>query len=203
MLGVLLLLLSACGNGGGGNASPIASSTPRLAARQVLSFPNVGIPDSGSLDPAQGPDPNTSLIVSMLYSGLVALDAQSNVVPDQATWQISPNNKVYTFHLKPRLLFSDGTAVTAKSYVYTLTRALLPATASPIAAYYEGNIVGANNVISGKAKTLAGVKALNDQTLRITLTQPTPDFLYLLTNPIFFPFKSAGDRDVWGGKLGQ
>ena len=187
LLGVLLLLLSACGNGGGGNASPIASSTPRLAARQVLSFPNVGISDSGSLDPAQGPDPNTSLIVSMLYSGLVALDAQSTVVPDQATWQISPNNKVYTFHLKPTLLFSDGTAVTAKSYVYTLTRALLPAIASPIAAYYEGNIVGANNVISGKAKTLAGVKALNDQTLQITLTQPTPDFLYLLTNPIFFP----------------
>jgi oligopeptide transport system substrate-binding protein len=184
----MLLLLTACGsNESAGNAIHTATSTPRLAARQVLSFPNVGISDSGSLDPAQGPDPNTSIIASMVYSGLVTLDAQSNVMPDQATWEILANNKVYTFHLKPNILFSDGTPVTAQTYVYTLTRALLPAVNSPIAAYYEGAIVGANNVMSGKAKTLTGVKALNAQTLQITLTQPTPYFLYLLTNPIYFP----------------
>ncbi|HLX39409.1 MAG TPA: peptide ABC transporter substrate-binding protein [Ktedonobacteraceae bacterium] len=188
LFGVMLLLLAACGsNGSGGNAIRTLSSTPRLAAHQVLSFPNVGIADSGSLDPAQGPDPNTSLIVTMVYSGLVTLDAQSNVIADQATWDISTNNKVYTFYLKPDIFFSDGTPVTAQNYVYTLTRALLPAVNSPIAAYYEGPIVGANNVMSGKAKTLTGVKALNAQTLQITLMQPTPYFLYLLTNPIFFP----------------
>ncbi len=184
----MLLLLTACGNGGsGGNASPTAGITPKLATRQVLSFPNVGIPDSGSLDPAQGPDPNTAIIVTMVYSGLVTLDANSNVLPDQATWEISPDNKTYTFHLKPNILFSNGTPVTAQSYVYTLTRALLPAEGSPVATLYEGPIVGANNVSSGKTRILAGVKALNAQTLRITLTQPTPYFLYLLTNPIFFP----------------
>src|SRR5579863_8254231 len=188
LFGVMLLLLAACGsNGSGGNAIRTLSSTPRLAAHQVLSFPNVGIADSGSLDPTQGPDPNTSLIVTMVYSGLVTLDAQSNVIADQATWDISTNNKVYTFYLKPDIFFSDGTPVTAQNYVYTLTRALLPAVNSPIAAYYEGPIVGANNVMSGKAKTLTGVKALNAQTLQITLMQPTPYFLYLLTNPIFFP----------------
>ncbi|MHB8599326.1 MAG: peptide ABC transporter substrate-binding protein [Ktedonobacteraceae bacterium] len=188
LFGVMLLLLTACGsNESGGNAIPSTTSTPRLAARQVLSFPNVGIADSGSLDPAQGPDPNTSIIASMVYSGLVTLDAQSNVIPDQATWEISANNKVYTFHLKPGIVFSDGTPVTAQTYVYTLTRALLPVVNSPIAAYYEGVIVGASNVMSGKAKTLAGVKALNAQTLQITLTQPTAYFLYLLTNPIYFP----------------
>ena len=182
------MLLTACGsNESAGNAIPAATSTPRLAARQVLSFPNVGIPDSGSLDPAQGPDPNTSIIATMVYSGLVSLDAQSNIIPDQATWDISANNKVYTFHLKPGIAFSDGTPVTAQTYVYSLTRALLPVVASPIAAYYEGPIVGANNVMSGKAKTLAGVKALNAQTLQVTLTRPTPYFLYLLTNPIYFP----------------
>ena len=188
LLGVMLLLLTACGsNGSGGNAVRTISSTPKLATRQVLSFPNVGIADSGSLDPAQGPDPNTSLIVTMVYSGLVTLDAQSNVIADQATWDISTNNKVYTFYLKLGIFFSDGSPVTAQNYVYTLTRALLPSVNSPIAAYYEGPIVGANNVMSDNAKTLTGVKALNAQTLQITLTQPTPYFLYLLTNPIFFP----------------
>src|SRR5579872_2331545 len=118
LFGVMLLLLTACGsNGNGGNAVPVATSTPRLAARQVLSFPNVGISDSGSLDPAQGPDPNTAIITTMVYSGLVTLDAQSNVIADQATWEISADNKVYTFHLKQDILFSDGSPVTAQSYV--------------------------------------------------------------------------------------
>ena len=184
----MLLLLVACGsNSNGGTAIRSTTSTPRLAPHQVLSFPNVGISDSGSLDPAQGPDPNTSIIATMVYSGLVTLDAQSNVIADQATWEISADNKVYTFHLKPDILFSDGTSVTAQSYVYTITRALLPSVNSPIAAYYEGAIAGANNVMNGKAKTLTGVKALNAQTLQITLTRPTPYFLYLLTNPIYFP----------------
>ena len=191
--------------------TPTATGTPKLAAHQVLSFPNVGIADSGSLDPAQGPDANTSLIINMIYSGLVSLDVHSNVQPDQASWDISTNNKVYTFHLKPDIYFSDGTPVTAQSYVYTLTRALLPSVNSPIALFYEGAIVGANAVANGKTTTLAGVKALDAQTLQITLTQPTPYFLELLTNPIYFPlnqqvidtYGTAWTNDVAGVGIGS
>lgn len=214
-LGALLLVLSACGSNGnaigGGGVTPTATGTPKLAAHQVLSFPNVGIADSGSLDPAQGPDANTSLIINMIYSGLVSLDVHSNVQPDQASWDISTNNKVYTFHLKPDIYFSDGTPVTAQSYVYTLTRALLPSVNSPIALFYEGAIVGANAVANGKTTTLAGVKALDAQTLQITLTQPTPYFLELLTNPIYFPlnqqvidmYGTAWTNDVAGVGIGS
>src|SRR6266480_687920 len=185
----LLLILAACGNGGGGTI-PITNGAPKLAARQILTFPNVGAADSASLDPAlvaEATDPNTSLIVSMIYTGLVKSDINLNVLPDQATWDISPDGKVYTFHLKPGIMFSDGTPITAQTYVYTLTRALLPEVKSGIATFFEGAIVGANDVNSGKTKTLAGVKAIDDQTLQITLTQPTPYFLEVLTNPLYFP----------------
>lgn len=193
---LLLVLLTACGSDNTTAPSPQQTPTPSLAAKQVLVLPNVGASDVGYLDPAQepnantqgqGPDANSALVISMLYTGLVRLDANLQVLPDQATWVISPDGKVYTFHLRPDIAFSDGTSVTAQTYVYTLTRALLPEVKAPMAAFYEANIVGAADVNAGKAKSLRGVKALDTLTLQITLTQPTPYFLTLLTNAIYFP----------------
>jgi len=180
----LLLILAACG---GSSTNSISNATSTLAADQTLILPNVGTSDIGDLDPALGPDANSAVAVGMIFSGLVKSDKSLNVLPDQATWDISPDNKVYTFHLKPGITFSDGTPVTAQSYVYTLTRALLPEVKSGIASFFEGAIVGANDVNNGKTKALAGVKAINDQTLQITLTQPTPYFLEVLTNALYFP----------------
>ncbi len=179
----LLLALTACG--GGGNTP--ANGSPTQAPRQVLTFPNVGTTDIGFLDPALGPDANSAIAVGMVYSGLVKSDINLNVIPDQATWDISNNNTVYTFHIKPGITFSDGTPVTAQTYVYTLTRALLPEVKSGIASFFEANIVGADAVSSGKTRTLAGVKALDAQTLQITLTKPTPYFLEVLTNSLYYP----------------
>jgi ABC-type oligopeptide transport system substrate-binding subunit len=184
-LSVLLLVLAACSSGT--TTAPTTNATPALASNQVLTFPNVGTQDIGVLDPAQGPDANSAIAVNMIYSGLVRFDKNLNVVPDQATYSISSDNKTYTFTLKPGITFSDGTPVTAQSYVYTLTRALLPEVQSPIATLFEGPIVGANNVNTGKTKVLEGVKALNDTTLQITLTKPTAYFLQVLATTISFP----------------
>lgn len=185
----VILLLTACGAPVGNVvATPtVTGSATKPPVRQVLTLPDVGSADSLPLDPAVTTDANSQMIMNMIYSGLVRDDANFNVHPDQATWEVSTNNKVYTFHLLSNIMFSDGTPVTAQSYVYTLTRALLPQTQSPDAALYMGMIVGARAVMAGKTTTLAGVRALNSQTLQITLTQPTPYFLQLLTNPIYFP----------------
>jgi oligopeptide transport system substrate-binding protein len=184
---VFLLALTACGGDG---TTPTTNGSPVPSSKQVLRFPNVGIADANSafLDPAQGPDANTAQVVGMIYSGLVRSDINLNVIPDQAaSWDISSDNKVYTFHLRQGLTFSDGTPITAQTYAYTLTRALLPEVKSPIAAFFEAAIAGANDVNNGKTKTLTGVKAIDSQTLQITLTQPTPYFLEVLTNSLYFP----------------
>jgi len=191
LTGIVILLLTACGTSGGGVVVPTStSSVTKPPVRQVLTFPDVGSADSLPLDPAVTTDSNTQLIMTMIYSGLVRDDVNFNVQPDQATWDVSADNKVYTFHLSPNIRFSDGTPVTAQSYVYTLTRALLPEVQSPQAALFMGMIVGARDVMAGKTKTLAGVRALNSETLQITLEQATPYFLQLLTNPIYFPLNA-------------
>ena len=178
---LLTILLAACGG------SPSASTnSSAIAAKQVLTFPNVGTTDIGVFDPALGPDANSALAINMVYSGLVRTDKSLNVIPDQATWHISDDKKTYTFNIKSGITFSDGTPVTAQSYVYTWTRALLPEVGSPVSSYLEGPIAGSDKVINGKSKTLSGVKAIDDHTLQVTLSQPTPYFLEDLTTSIFF-----------------
>ena len=181
----LMLLISACG---GGNSGQNVNGT--LASKQILTFPNVGTSDIAVMDPAQGPDSNSAIVVNMVYSGLARFDKNLNVVPDQATWTISPDRKVYTFTLKPGITFSDGTPVTAQTYVYTLTRALTASVQSPISTLFLGNIVGAADLNSGKATTLSGVRALNDTTLQITLTQPTEYFLQVMASSVAFALNS-------------
>lgn len=188
LFAVLLTVLAACG----GSTTPSGnSSSTSPAAKQVLKFPNVGTNDVARLDPASGPDSNSNLAINMVFSGLVRSDKDLNVLPDQATWDVSSDNKVYTFHLKSGVTFSDGTPVTAKTYVYTWTRALLPAAQSPIAATLEGSIVGAQDMINGKSKTLPGVKAIDDSTLQVTLVRPTAYFLQLLTVSLFYPLNQS------------
>lgn len=180
-LSILALILAACG----GSTSAPGTNT-NLAANQVLVFPNVGTADVATMDPAQGPDANSAVAVGMVYSGLVKFDKNLNIVPDQANWSISDDRKTYTFTLKPGLKFSDGTPVTARTYVYTLTRALFPEVKSPIAAFFLGNIAGASDVANGKTKILKGVQAINNTTLQITLTQPAEYFLDIMANSIGF-----------------
>ena len=185
LLSTLLIMLAACG--GASTTTPTINGTPTLASSQVLTFPNVGTRDIGVLDPALGPDSNSAIAVGMIYTGLVKFDKNLNVMPDQATWVISPDNKVYTFNLKQGITFSDGTPVTAQSYVYTLTRALLPDVKSPIASFFLGPIAGSDNVSNGKTRTLTGVKAIDKNTLQITLKQPAAYFLQIMANSIAYP----------------
>ena len=185
-LSALLLILAACG--GSASTTPTTSGTHPLASSQVLVFPNVGTQDLGVLDPAQGPDANSAIAVGMIYSGLVKFDQNLEVVPDQAySWTISPDNKTYTFKLKPGIMFSDGTPVTAQTYVYTLMRQILPQVQGGFAQGFFGIIDGANDVINGKTTVLRGVRALDDSTLQITLTQPAAYFLDLMATSFCFP----------------
>jgi oligopeptide transport system substrate-binding protein len=201
LFATMLMLLEACGGGAS------TSTNKPTSQSQVLRFPNVGTADIGKPDPASGPDANSNLAISMIFSGLVRSDKNLNVIPDQATWDISQDNKVYTFHIKPGITFSDGTPVTAQTYVYTWTRALLPEVKSPIAPVLEESIVGAQDVNSGKTTTLAGVKALDNQTLQVTLVRPTAYFLQLLTVSLFYPlnenlinkYGQTGWVDHWAG----
>ncbi len=196
----LIVLFVACSTNSDGNGAK-SNATIASAAQQVLKFPLVGTMNIATLDPVRTHSYNETLVMDMLYSGLVRTDKNLNVIPDQATWQLSADHKIYTFMLKPQIAFSDGTPVTAQSYIYTWTRALLSANTSATAFSLLSPILDATVVHSGKTQILMGVRALNASTLQVTLTKPAPYFLAALTDPLFFPLNqklvARYDREGW------
>lgn len=55
-----------------------------------------------------------------IYSGLVKSDDDLQMVPDLAeSWEMSPDGKIYTFHLKKGIKWQDGTDFTADDVLFT------------------------------------------------------------------------------------
>lgn len=123
----------------------------------------------------------------LLFSGLVSFDPQLNLTPDLAeTWDISPDGTIYTFHLRENAKFHDGRPVTAQDVIYSWERAASPAIQSDTALTYLGDIVGIRELASGQVKHAAGLIAVDEQTLQITIDAAKPYFLYKLTYPTSF-----------------
>ncbi len=126
-------------------------------------------------------------IVGAIFSGLVKLNAELEVVPDLAEgWEVSEDRTVYTFRLLENARFHDGRTVTAEDIKYSWERALHPDTESAVAETYLGDIVGAAALAAGETDGLEGVQALDDRTLQVTITGPFPYFLAKLTYPTSF-----------------
>ena len=134
------------------------------------------------LDPALVQDATSAAYVVEIFSGLVTLDEQLRVAPDLAErWEISPDGKRYTFFLREGAQFQDGKSVQASDFKYSLERACSPQLASPVAASYLGDIVGAQAVMQGQATQISGVRVLDERTLEITIDSPKAYFLSKLT----------------------
>jgi len=157
--------------------TPVSMPSSLYHLRVDWPFPPV------SLDPAMAADVDTSGVVDQLFSGLVSLSTDLEVIPDLArSWEVRADGKEYVFQLRDDVRWSDGTPVKAGDFVYAWRRVLDPATQSPVAgllydvqgarAYHEGENVDPDNV---------GVRSIDDTTLVVTLEAPTSYFLYLLT----------------------
>ena len=128
----------------------------------------------------------------LAYSGLVAFDPHLNLTPDLAsTWNVSPDGTVYTFYLRPNAKFHDSRPVTAQDFVYSWERALSPALHSDTAPTYLGDIVGAEEMLSGRTEHVSGLKVLDEHTLQVTIDAPKPYFLLKLTYPTAFVVDKA------------
>src|SRR3954454_3428965 len=78
------------------------------AAGSTLTWSLEGINDLNSLDPAKATDAPVNTVLSLIYGGLVRLDADLHVAPDLAeSWTISDDNLTYTFKLRADAKFSD------------------------------------------------------------------------------------------------
>jgi peptide/nickel transport system substrate-binding protein len=117
--------------------------------------------------------------VQLYLMGFADKNGQAGAVPVPEAavgypW-VSRDGRTYTFTIKRGLRFSDGTTVTAASFAYSLNRALNPALQS-VGAYHIIDIVGAREVIDGKAQVASGISVPRRYTLVVRLIRPAPDF---------------------------
>ena len=107
---------------------------------------------------------------------------------------VSRGGRTYTFAIRPGYRFSppSNQPVTAETFRYSIERALSPKLASypyqhvPPGPQLISDIQGERAFRHGAATHISGLRAHGD-TLSITLTRPSPDFLERLTTPFFCP----------------
>ncbi|UTV30908.1 peptide ABC transporter substrate-binding protein [Photobacterium atrarenae] len=171
-------------------AMPYPAGT-QLAEKQEITLNNGA--EVTSIDPAkQAAEPAFNLGRD-LFEGLTTQDKQGQTVPGVAThWDVNANNTVYTFHLRDSK-WSNGEPVTAHDFVYSWQRLLDPKTASPYAWFAAiPGIKNADAIMNGEAAPSSlGVRALDDHTFEVTLEEPIPFFIKLLSHPVMAPVHQA------------
>lgn len=123
-------------------------------------------------------------VTSVIFARLIGWDSHGKLVPELAeSWQVSDDNKTYTITLRPGLVYSDNSPVTAADIAFTLTLLYDPA--------YDGefdislaHIAGGDEYKAGKADSISGIEVLDHRTVRITTTEPGATTLQTIGGPI-------------------
>lgn len=125
-----------------------------------------------------------------LYEGLVNVDpVDLHPIPGVAErWEISPDGKTYTFHLRADARWSNGEPVTARDFLYAWQRMLTPSLAAEFAFYYYP-VINAERFNKGELRDFAqvGFRAPDDRTVEVRLDNPTPYLLNVMARAPFYP----------------
>jgi oligopeptide transport system substrate-binding protein len=159
--------------------------------RADLVFINGAEPET--LDPAIITGQPEGRIVNALFEGLCAYEENGQAVPGVAErWEMAPDGKTYTFHLRPEARWSDGTPLTARDFVQSWQHTLTPSTGSQY-NYQLYPIKNAQAFAEGKLADFSqvGVREADAHTLVVTLENPTPYFLQLCAFPTLHPVPVA------------
>ncbi|MBT2288077.1 peptide ABC transporter substrate-binding protein [Paenibacillus albidus] len=218
MLALVLVIGTVLAGCGGNNANTGNSASPtnaaatdapanegaeggeKLAADQTLKINLSSEPPT--FDPQQAQDSTSNAILKLMYEGLTRQNAETGKAEEgmAESWDISADGLVYTFHLRDAK-WSNGDAVTAKDFAFAWQRVLDPKAeqAAPYAyqLFYLKNAEAYND---GKVTDFSqvGVKAVDDKTLEVTLNNPTPYFLGLLSFYTYYPVHSSvKDNAKW------
>ncbi|MER5635841.1 ABC transporter substrate-binding protein [Kitasatospora sp. NPDC002227] len=175
-------------SGGGGNASGIVQAW-------------WGDPQN-PLEPVNTNEVNGGAVLNMIFTGLVAYDPKtskpSNANADSIT---SSDQQNWTVKLKPGWKFSDGTTVTASSYVDAWNYGAL-ATNKQLNSSFFQYVQGYDDVApakgSPKAQTMSGLKVVDDNTFTVALTQKFSTWPSTLGYSAFYPVPKAFFSDHAG-----
>lgn len=159
------------------NATAFAAVVPdnvQLHPVQKLVRNNAAEPQS--LDPHKIQGVPESNIARDQFEGLTIASLDGETIPGVAESWENDEGKVWRFKIRKDAKWSNGDPLTAHDFVYSWQRIVDPNTASPYASYLEyAHIANVNDIVAGKQPPEnLGVKALDDYTFEVTLTESIP-----------------------------
>ncbi|MCG5219867.1 ABC transporter substrate-binding protein [Streptosporangium soli] len=186
---LLALAVAACGGGGGTSSTPDATGGGDAAVRMEIGEPQK------LFYPSDTTETEGAEVLAALFTPLVKYDDDKKVVNDLAASIESTDNKVWTVKLKPGYTWHNGEPVIAQNYVDAWNFASYQDNAQS-ASYFFGRIAGYADLAPGegktpKAKEMSGLKAVDDSTLEVTLTNPFSQFPVMLGYTAFYPLPKA------------
>lgn len=172
----------------------VAAEVPEgivLAKEQKL-VRNNGV-EPQSLDPHKINGVPESHLARDLFEGLVNTDAKGDIIPGVAESWENDDYKVWRFNIRKDAKWSNGDPVTAHDFVYSWKRLVDPSTASPYASYLQyAHVENIEEIVNGQMDSeMLGVKALDDYTFEVTLSEPIPYLDMLVAHSSVFPVHQA------------
>ncbi|MCA2305546.1 ABC transporter substrate-binding protein [Mycobacterium intracellulare] len=187
VVAAMLVVASLAGCGGG-------VLSPDLVVVNGGEPPNPLIP-TGTNDSQGG------RILDRLFAGLMSYDATGHPSPEVAQSIDTTDNVNYRVVLKPGWTFTDGSPVTAHSFVDAWNYGALSTNGqlqqsffSPIDGFDA--VAGLTGDGTPTATTMSGLRVINDLEFTVRLKAPTIDFRMRLGHSAFYPLPRAAFRDM-------
>ncbi len=178
----------------------VADGQAHAADGHVLRRWNQAEPET--LDPQKSTGLPDSQVEQDIYEGLTIWDVNKHPAPGIAErWDVSADNKTYTFHLRHDAKWSNGDPVTSADFLYSFRRLVDPKTASGDIDSVR-DVVNAEAINAGTIKDPAqlGVEAPDPYTFVVHLIAPNLILPELFTARFVYPLHRAtveGHPDDW------
>ncbi len=217
ILAVLAMIVAACGSdegddttttaGGGADTTEASgpdttepSESPDTTEAESMMGGTVrgSLSEPPAIDAQLVSDSEGFEVARLLWDGLTLYDpAGGAVIPGAAeSWEPNEDNTVWTFNLREGMTFSDGTPVTAQSFVDGFNRLADPDLGSSV-EYHGGShgahILGWDDVSGGEGtgvvgdEQVEGIAAVDDLTFQLTLDASLALVPKIVAHPAFSP----------------
>ena len=147
------------------------------------------------IDPYNVQEDQGTQVVFQLFDSLTTYDFKNSKLIGAAakSWEASDDALVFTFHLVEGAKFHNGDSVDAKAFKRGWERVVNPAThnSPSVVSYHLALVKGYDELLAGDATELTGVEAVDDTTLKVTLTAAYADFPYVCAHPALAPVPQA------------
>ncbi|MDP9102282.1 MAG: ABC transporter substrate-binding protein [Actinomycetota bacterium] len=164
----------------------------------------VGITAPGTVDPGSDYEPSGDLVLRTMCDPLIAVDGATGTLRPAlaASWVVTDGGRRVVVRLRQGVHFPDGSALTADDVAYSLSRvaaAEYASAASALLAPIDGFPQVHGDVATDSdtdRRRLSGVHVLDRQSLQISFSRPSADWLQVLTTPVTSPVpRHLAERD--------